>query len=271
VTYLPADVVSALRRAEEQETVETARVQLRTILENIDAAGRLRRPMCQDTGVHFFFVTGRMIAGMEESIRRGVARATEEIPLRPNAVHPLNRKNSGTNVAVGLPHISYRPSEEGFTQITVLPKGAGSENMSALAMLNPAQGTKGIKEFVLDAVVRAGGQPCPPIIVGLGIGGSADIACALAKSALLRPLDQVTEDPLLRELEEELHEALNMTGIGPMGLGGKATVLGVRSALAYCHTASLPVAVNLQCWAARRASVRIYADGREEWGCPDAP
>ncbi|MDD1743555.1 MAG: fumarate hydratase, partial [Methanomassiliicoccales archaeon] len=143
----------------------------------------------------------------------------------------------------------------------VMPKGAGSENMSILAMLVPSQGLMGIKKVVLDAVVAAGGRPCPPTIVGIGIGGSADKAMLLAKKALLRPLHIGNRDAQLAALESELKQALNLTGIGPMGLGGKTTVLGVRVEEAYTHTASLPVAICLQCWAARRASARIAEDG----------
>jgi len=123
---------------------------------------------------------------------------------------------------------------------------------------------EGVRAFVLDTVVRAGGRPCPPTIVGVGIGGTADLACELAKESLLRPLDVANDDPQLQALEDELKAALNSTGVGPMGLGGRTTVLGVRISTAYCHTASLPVAVNLQCWAARRASVRVFPDGRTE-------
>jgi fumarate hydratase subunit alpha len=231
---------------------------------NLDEARRLRLPLCQDTGVPVFFVTGRTIPGIEDGIRRGVARATKEVPLRPNAVHPLTRENPGTNVGPGVPRVVFRPTDDEFIEITVLPKGAGSENMSALAMLTPAQGLNGIRRFVLETVVRAGGRPCPPTIVGVGIGGTADQASELAKEALLRPLDVGNEDRSLDALERELGEALNRTGVGPMGLGGRTTVLGVRCKLAYCHTASLPVAVNLQCWAARRVTVRIHEDGTTE-------
>lgn len=264
VVHLPRDVEDALRKAESEETSPTARTQLRTILANIGEAGRRGVPMCQDTGVPVFFVSGRMIKGLEESIRRGVARATEEIPLRPNAVHPLTRHNPGNNLGEGLPHIICRPTDDEFTEITVMTKGAGSENLSALAMLIPSQGLNGIRSFVLDTVVRAGGRPCPPTIVGVGIGGTADLACELAKRSLLRPLDVPNEDAQLQALEDQLHAALNQSGVGPMGLGGRTTVLGVRIATAYCHTASLPVAVNLQCWAARRATARVHSDGRVE-------
>ena len=264
VTTVPADVEGALRAAEKEETSEIAKVQLRTILSNLDQARERGVPLCQDTGVPVFFVSGSLFPGLEESIRRGLARATDEVPLRPNAVHPLTRKNPGNNVGTGSPRIVYHPTGDEFVDITVMPKGAGSENMSALAMLTPAQGLKGIKAFVLDTVVRAGGRPCPPTIVGVGIGGTADQAAELAKEALLRPLDVPNDDAQLDALERELKEALNGMGVGPMGLGGRTTVLGVRCGMAFCHTASLPVAVNLQCWAARRASVRVRPDGRME-------
>jgi fumarate hydratase subunit alpha len=264
VTHLPGDVEEALRHSEKAETNPVAKTQLRTILENVDAAGRLRAPMCQDTGVQIFIVRGRVFEGLEEGIRKGVARATKEIPLRPNAVHPLTRHNPGTNVADGLPRIIYHPANVDFTDITVMPKGAGSENMSALAMLTPSQGENGIRSFVLDTVVRAGGKPCPPTIVGIGIGGTADQASELAKEALLQPLNEKNTDPALAKLEEKFKRELNSTGVGPMGLGGDTTVLGVRIKTAYCHTASLPVAVNLQCWAARRVAIRLHQDGRVE-------
>ncbi len=265
VTTLPDDVLEALRNAEKEETSEVARTQLRTILENVAAADRLSLPMCQDTGMPIFFVSGRCLPNLEEGIRRGVNRATSEVPLRPNAVHPLTRQNPGDNIGKHVPTIHYEYSDEDFTELTVLPKGAGSENMSVLAMLMPSQGLKGIKRLVLDTVVSAGGKPCPPIIVGVGIGGSADQAMVLAKKALLRPLHIGHRDPQLALLENDLKQALNLTGIGPMGLGGRTTVLGVRVEEAYTHTASLPVAVCLQCWAARRASARIAKDGSVQY------
>lgn len=264
-TTLPEDVVSALINAEMNETNAIAKTQLRTILENIDAAGKLRVPMCQDTGIHVFFVKGKITSDLEEKIRAGVLRATNEIPLRPNVVHPLTRENPGTNVASGLPYVVFHPSADDYVEITVMPKGAGSENMTALAMLTPSQGLPGVKKFILDTVVKAAGKPCPPTILGIGIGGTADEAMALSKKALLRPLNERNADAALVDLEAELYQALNLTGVGPMGLGGDTTVLGVNIELAYCHTASLPVAINLQCWAARRATARIHPDGKVEY------
>jgi fumarate hydratase subunit alpha len=219
-------------------------------------------PMCQDTGLPLFYVSGQCDEGIIPAIRRGVERATRTIPLRPNVVNPITRMNGGNNLGDMMPLIHFEPAGHEHLDITLMMKGAGSENMSALRMMNPTQGVKGIKEFILDTVVAGGGKPCPPVIVGVGVGGTADLACHLAKKALLRPLNRHSENEALRQIETEMTEALNRTGIGPMGLGGNNTVLGVSIESASCHTASLPVAISLQCWAARRASVRIFPDGR---------
>lgn len=162
-----------------------------------------------------------------------------------------------------MPIIHFIPTGDDFTEITVLPKGAGSENMTRLGMLNPADGVAGVKRFVLDSVLDAGGRPCPPSIVGVGIGGTSDRCVEMAKEALLSPLDSENPDPVLAKLEEELFIAINSSGLGPMGLGGSTTSLGVKVRKAACHTASLPVAVNIGCWATRRASARMTSDGVE--------
>jgi fumarate hydratase subunit alpha len=261
-TTLPSDVLGALERARETETELVARVQLDTILKNIEMADMRLLPMCQDTGLPLFYISGHCDEGLIPAIRKGVERATRTIPLRPNVVDPITRMNGGDNLGDMVPLIHFEPDDREHTDITLMMKGAGSENMSALRMLTPSQGVKGVKEFILETVVAAGGKPCPPIIVGVGIGGTADLACHLAKKALLRPVDKRSEEGSLRQIEDEMTEALNRTGIGPMGLGGKSTVLGVSIESASCHTASLPVAISLQCWAARRASVRLYPDGR---------
>ncbi len=261
VTSLPDDVISALERAEKNEDNPVAQTQLEAILRDVKIAQQKGLPLCQDTGVPLFFVSGGVKQPLEAMLRRGVERATEQIPLRPNVVHPLTRENGGNNLGENMPHVHYSPTEDDFIEITALPKGAGSENMSTLEMLNPADGTEGVKELVLNAMVSAGGKACPPNIIGVGIGGSADVATLLAKEAIMVPLDVKNPEPRLEQLEEELECALNGLGIGPMGMGGRTTVLGVKVKTAHCHTASLPVAVNFQCWAARRASARIYPDG----------
>jgi fumarate hydratase subunit alpha len=269
-TILPQDIKDALQKAYDTEEDELPKVQLKNILDNIQMAEDQSKPMCQDTGVHIIYVTFGKVevpgaAELENAIIEGVRAATEKVPLRPNTVHPLTRKNTGDNTGIRMPYINYKNSDNDYLEITVMPKGAGSENMSALGMLLPAQGVKGIKEFALQTLVNAGGKPCPPIIIGMGIGGSADISMKLAKEALLRPVNEHHPDQEIAMLEKDLFEALNTIGIGPMGLGGKTTLLGFNIEYAHCHTASHPVAINIQCWAARRATARIYADGNVEY------
>jgi len=267
VVKLPADVEEAIRKAYAAETDEVPKMQLKAIVDNIDMAMKGNTPMCQDTGVTIFYVTVPKDCKVDiaKGITDGVRKATKEVPLRPNAVHPVTRKNPGDNVGEKHPYINWKLWDKDYIEITVMTKGAGSENMSQLAMLTPSQGLKGIKEFVLNAVLRAGSNPCPPTILGVGIGGSSDIAMKLAKEALLRPINQRHSDPEIAKLEKELFEAINTLGIGPMGLGGKTTCLGLNIEYAFCHTASLPVGLNVQCWAGRRGTVRIHTNGKVEY------
>jgi fumarate hydratase subunit alpha len=249
---LPPDVVAAIRSAADRETDAVARNELANILENIALAEKLALPICQDTGVPVVYLSlppsipfsQRLL----DAIAEGVRKATRDIPLRPNVVSPLDRHNSGDNTGPGMPAIHVRPGDR--FEITVLPKGAGAENMSRSVMLLPTERGK-IPGFVAQTMLQAGGKPCPPVILGVGIGGTFDGAAALAKEALLLPID--TMDPF----EQELCDAVNELGIGPMGLGGKTTALAVKVQMAACHTASLPVAVNVQCWASRRATVEV--------------
>lgn len=253
-TILPDDVVEAIRMAEAIESSPVARSQLQAILQNIDLAGRHAIPMCQDTGILIFFVEiGRKLVmdlDLEDAIIEATRIATETVPLRPNAVDPLKRTNSNNNIGAGMPDIKYAFNDSDELTITVAPKGAGSENMSALKMLNPTE-VDSIRTFVLETVLNAGGMPCPPIIVGVGIGGSFDKAARLAKAALLEDVSNMDE------FEKELLNDINSLGIGPMGLGGDTTALAVHVRTAHCHTASLPVAVNIQCWANRHASIKL--------------
>lgn len=250
---LPDDVVNALRKAESIEENQVAKSQLQAILKNIEIAKNHAVPMCQDTGIMIFFAElGTEFQpgfDLEAAVRDAVALATREIPLRPNAVDPLNRNNSGNNTGSGIPDIHWKLVPGKQLKITVSPKGAGSENMSALRMFNPTEAGS-IKNFVLETVINAGGMPCPPLTLGIGIGGSFDKAARLAKEALLEPLDAP-----MNELEQEVLEAVNALGIGCMGLGGSTTALAVHIKTAHCHTASLPVAINIQCWANRHASI----------------
>jgi len=265
-TVLPADVRSSLQRAYEEETSKLGKTQLKAILDNIVVAEQMGRPVCQDTGIVSFFVKSRGLdyKGLDEALRRATIRATKEVPLRPNAVHPLTRRNSEDNTGVHIPGITYIYENTDFIDLTVTLKGAGSENMSALYMASPGEGLDGVKRAVLETVVKAGGQPCPPIVVNVGIGGTVDLTFKLAKIAMTRPLGVRHLEKEIAELERELLALVNSTGIGPMGLGGKITALDVKIEYAHCHTASLPVGVNIQCWADRRATARIYPDGSWE-------
>lgn len=263
-TVLPADVVRALKKARDREE-GPAKVQLEAILRNVEMARDWRLPICQDTGTPTFFVRfgvdfprlSELIAAIPEAVRR----ATQDVPLRPNTVHPFTGKNPGDNTGRSIPAVTWEPGPGKDVEIHVLPKGGGSENCSALKMLAPGVGLKGIKEAVVEHVVGCGGLPCPPTVVGVGIGGGADLALKLGKIALLRPLGQRHSEPEVAALEAELEELINASGVGPMGLGGKTTVLAVHVEYAHRHPASLPLGIVMQCWAHRRSTVRISAKG----------
>ncbi len=269
VIYLPDDVKDSLKKACAEETSESGKRQLRTILANVALAERKQVPICQDTGTFSFYIKAGTQAEnlglVEEALVEATKKATLEIPLRPNAVDPFTQKNSGDNTGRFIPRVHWEIVDGDCLEITVMAKGGGSENASAVGLLVPSDGMKGLKRFVVDAVIKAGSQPCPPTILGVAVGGGADIAIDLAKKALLQPLDKPNPDLEIGGLERELLEAANMTGIGPMGLGGKTTVLGVHVDYAFRHPASYPVAVAFSCWASRRASARIHADGKVEY------
>jgi fumarate hydratase subunit alpha len=252
VIRLPPDVLRVIKKAASAETNPVARGEFANILENIAVAERLGVPMCQDTGVPVVYLTlppdVPLTQSLYNAVSEGIRRATKEVPLRPNVVDPLTRHNTNDNTGAGMPAIHVKP-EEKFT-VTVLPKGAGAENMSRIAMLLPTRKDQ-IEKFVVETVYLAGSRPCPPVIIGIGIGGTFDGAAALAKEALLEPVDKMTD------YEEGLLLAVNRLGIGPMGLGGDFTALAVKVKTVGCHTASLPVAVNIQCWANRHATAEV--------------
>jgi fumarate hydratase subunit alpha len=269
VIYLPEDVKHALQNASSEETSEIGKTQLKAILENIEFAEKYQAPICQDTGTIIFYIRAgakaKNLDMIEEALIRATRRATAEVPIRPNAVNPFTQKNSGDNTGRFIPWINWEIMSGDEIEITVLPKGGGAENTCVMGMLVPGEGIMGVKKFVVDAVIKAGAKPCPPNILGVGIGGGSDIAMKIAKKALLRPLNVPNSDPEIAGLEKETLEAVNMTGIGPMGLGGKTTVLSVSIDYAYRHPASYPAAVAFNCWAARRATARISADGKVEY------
>lgn len=259
---LPEDIVNALKKAYDNEKSDIARLNIKSILKNLELAQENEVPMCQDTGLPIIFVKlGNVeVENLEQGIIDGVKMATENVPLRTNVVDPLTRQNTGNNIGKGIPQINVELTGEPVLELTVFPKGFGSENNNKLAMLLPGEGTNGIKKFFKKSIISAGGKPCPPTVIGVGIGGSSDMVMKLAKKALLRPIDEKNPDPRLAQLEDELVDIANDTGIGPMGLGGNTTVLGVNVELADTHTAGFPVGICVQCWAARHATCTLTDD-----------
>ena len=252
-TVLPEDVRAALERAYAAEPWPTAKHSLKLLLDNLSLAKEKSLPVCQDTGLACVFLElGQEVYidwPLEDAVNAGIRRGYGDGYLRKSAVgDPLRRVNTEDNTP-GFLTVHLVPGSG--CKITVMPKGFGSENMSRIAMLQPADGVEGVKRFVLDTVRAAGPNPCPPIVVGVGIGGTFDKCAALAKSALLRPLDQPNPDPYYAALERELLEKINALGIGPQGFGGKTTALGLAVETAATHVAGLPVAVNINCHVTR--------------------
>jgi fumarate hydratase subunit alpha len=258
---IPEDVLNGFKSAKLLEESETGKKVLDILIENSEIAKNEKVPYCQDTGMTVVFVEigqeVKLVGGsIEKAINEGVAEGYTEGYLRKSVVSdPLfDRKNTGTNTPAV---IHYKIVEGDKVKIIVAPKGGGSENMSRLKMLKPADGIEGVKKFVIETVSIAGANPCPPVIVGVGIGGNFELSALLAKKALLRPLGDRNPDPRYAKLEEELLQEINKLGIGPSGFGGRITALDVKIEWHPCHMATLPVAVNIQCHAARHKEVVI--------------
>lgn len=266
-TELPQDVIVALEKAYKIET-GIAKTQIGAILENIKLAKDTGRPMCQDTGIQTFFVEVGgdfpYINQLKDLITDSVKMATKEIPIRPNTIDPFSGINHKDNTGSHIPYITWDFTESSDVIINAFPKGGGSENMSKLGMLKPGVGIKGVKDFVVEEMIKAAGNPCPPTVVGVGVGGGADLSLKLGKKALLRPVGIRSEDKSIASIEKELIRRINESGIGPMGLGGKTTVLDVHIEKAHRHPASLPVGIAVQCWADRRAQLIIHSNGSWE-------
>ena len=252
------DVKCALEDALKCEDSDLGKLNIKAILKNIELAEEKSIPMCQDTGLPIIFVKlGKVeVENLYEGIKKGVARATMEVPLRPNVVDPITRKNSG-NVGDKVPIVDIELVDTDYIEFTIMPKGFGSENNNALKMALPAEGIEGVKDFVVETALKAGGKPCPPIVVGVGIGGSSDMALKLGKKALLGKVGERNPDPTIAEMELECLERINMDGKGPMGLGGRTTALDVKILKMDTHTAGLPIGVVIQCWADRHATARL--------------
>lgn len=257
--YLPADVRERFAQCAAKEESPAAKEVFRQLTENYELAEETGLPLCQDTGLAVFFVDvgeDLRVEGMNirEAINEGVRKGYAEGFLRKSACDPLTRANTKDNTPAII-HFDIVPGDK--LKIAFMAKGGGSENMSRVTMLAPAQGWAGIKKFVIERVAEAGPNPCPPTVVGIGVGGTFDYAPILAKKALLRKLGDTNPDPKLDAMEKELLEDLNKLGIGPMGLGGKTTSLDVKIAMSPCHIASLPLAVNIQCHSARHQEVEL--------------
>ena len=257
---VPEDVLAALRRAREAEESPIGRDVLDQLIENARIAREEAVPVCQDTGFALVFVElGQDVrvtgGGLYDAINEGVRRGYDEGYLRKSIVrHPLDRVNTGDNTPAVI-HTELVPGDK--LRITVAPKGGGSENMSAARMLKPSDGADGVKRFVVETVREAGSNPCPPVIVGVGLGGTMEKAALLSKKAILRQVGESSPNSVDAKLESELLELVNGTGVGPSGLGGRVTALAVHVESYPCHIASLPVAVTIQCHAARHASFVI--------------
>jgi fumarate hydratase subunit alpha len=255
---LPADVFDAIISAEKTETFPRAKKILRKIIENCEIARCEKIPICQDTGMIVVFLEigqdARIVGGnLTEAVNAGIILGQKEGFLRPSVVNdPFERVNTKNN-APGIIHTEIVPGEN--VKITVFPKGFGSENQSRVKFLKPADGKKGIIDFAVETVTMAGANPCPPVILGIGVGGTFEEATLLAKKALARDLRIPNKNPKHMELEREILEKINQTNIGPMGLGGRSTCLGANIETGPTHIAGLPVAVNVGCWATRKISV----------------
>lgn len=258
--YINDDIRAALEKAYREEESVTGRNILLSLLKNADIASNEQMAICQDTGMAIVFVelgqNVRITGGsLEKAINEGVRRGYKNGFLRKSVVSdPLKRENTRDNTPAV---IHYEIVEGDGLTIHVAPKGFGSENMSAIKMLKPSDGIEGVKKFVVDTISEAGANPCPPIVVGIGIGGSMEKAALLAKKALLRPIDKSNPDPFYRDLEYSLLESINKLGIGPAGLGGRITALGVNIETYPTHIAGLPVAVNVCCHVLRHRSASL--------------
>lgn len=258
-TILGNDVVTVLKGFHQAEESPIGRDILQRIIENAEIAKTEKIPLCQDTGMAVVFLEigqevhfegGLLVDAVNEGVRQGY----EEGHLRKSVLHPITRVNTGDNTPAVI-HTEIVPGDK--LKITLAPKGFGSENMSRVMMFPPSAGIAGVKNFVVQRVEEAGGNPCPPIVVGVGLGGTFEKAAFLAKKALLRPLGTVNPDPQLNELEQELLDRINRLGIGPMGLGGRTTALAVHVNIYPTHIASIPCAVNIQCHSCRHREVEL--------------
>lgn len=257
--FLGEDMMKAFRDAQnDPEESPTGKIIMAQLIENAEIAKNELVPMCQDCGVAVVFIEVgqdvRIEGNLEEAINEGVRKGYKDGYLRKSMCDPFTRKNTGDNTPAII-HTKIVPGEN--LKIIVAPKGGGSENMSGIKMYPPSAGIQGVKDFIIERATQAGSNPCPPIIIGVGIGGNFEMSAKLAKEAMLREVDEHSDIPEIAELEKEMLEKVNMIGVGPQGLGGKNTALAVHINYMPCHIASFPVAININCHAARHKSVTL--------------
>lgn len=272
-TSISADALVLMKKAIEKERTPAAKVMLESMVENVAIAGQTDKPVCQSPGfpsVWVRFSDGMPLTGITENIQKALAECTAKGYIRPSIVHSLTRKNAGDSSGEGVPNMEFRyvPNQE-YLEVIASFKGCGAELGNVSAILTTAKMGKnlsGIKKLVLETVANAGGMPCPPTSIGIGIGGQMDVSAKLSREAIsTRDWRDTNPDPLLAELEAELLENINKLGIGPAGIGGDTTSLAVKIAHAATHTAICPITINFHCWVARRFGVRIYPDGHKEF------
>ena len=263
---LPKDIADRLTQMRERESNPLARFQLDKILENARIAAEKRNVICQDTGISSYRVKYGTRVEMEgdivKALTEGTARGTRCLPTIPHSVHPITKNNTGDGTGAGTPLIHWEVvSDADYIEITAQPVGGGGDLCSAVRMFTGSAPIQDVKKFIIDTVAEAGSKPCPPIIVGVGIGGMFESVNQLAKKAVMRPLDLRHQDPLIAEMEGELFDLVNQLGIGPMGMGGQTTCLAVNIEYGNTGTYILPVAVKIGCWLIHRKTARLYNDG----------
>ncbi|MDR3564628.1 MAG: fumarate hydratase [Negativicutes bacterium] len=272
-THVSADSLELLKKAQASEINPGASAMLSSMLENVDMADNEDKPVCQSPGFPTMYIRFGSTEGVDlltQYVPKAMVEATKQGYARPSIVHSLTRHNPGDNSGSGVPNIEYqyRPGQE-YIEMVISFKGCGAELGNIFKTMTTAQlGTdlKGLKDLVFETVINAGGMPCPPSAIGIGIGGQMDVAAKLSREAIsTRDWRDKNPDPLLNQLEEELLGKINLLGLGPAGIGGKTTCLAVKIGMAATHTAICPVAINFHCWVARRIGVRLYPDGRREY------
>lgn len=267
---LPEDVINRMKEMRDQETSQLARFQLDKLLENAEVAKKRGGPICQDTGLSSFKIKvgaqAEVAGDIVKALAEGTARGTAKLPAIPHSVHPITRENTGTGTGWKVPLISWDFVPDcDYVEIVARPIGGGGDLCSAIKMFTGSTSFTEVKKFILDTVVEAGCKPCPPMIIGVGLGGMFETVNQLAKEAYSRPLTERNKDKVVAEVEEELFELVNSLGIGPMGLGGRTTCLAVNIEYGNTATYIMPVAVKIGCWDVHRKIARLHNDGRVEY------